>query len=145
MLRSLCLLLFVLFFLSGCSYSAKSVMTVAGGSAGNDSANLEHIVKALRRHRDGCFSKRNATMLITGTGQQREYLISNKFRALDLRLSVEKSRGGVLLELNEWSEKYFSTYAAGCYQQLKRRLAGDFGKSRITVVESCDNSACRSD
>lgn len=145
MLRSLSLLLFVLFLLTGCSYSAKSVITVAGGSAGKDSANLEHIVKALRRHRDGCFSKRNATMLITGAGQQREYLISNKLSALDLRLSVEKSRGGVLLELNEWSERHFSAYAAGCYQQLKRRLAGDFGKSHIRVVESCKNSPCRSD
>lgn len=145
MLRSLCLLIFVLFFLSGCSYSAKSVITVTGGSVGKDSANLERIVKELRRHRDGCFSKRNASMLITGAGQQREYLISNKLSALDLRLSLEKSRGGVLLELNEWSEKNFSTYAARCYQKLKKRLVRDFGESRIVVVESCDNSPCRSD
>ncbi len=145
MLRSLCLLIFVLFFLSGCSYSAKLAITVTGGPAVKDSANLEQIVKMLRRHRDGCFSKRNADMLITGTGQQREYLISNKLRALDLRLSVERSRGGVLLELNEWSEKNFSTYAASCYKKLKKRLARNFGESHIAVVESCDNSPCGSD
>ncbi len=135
MLRSLCVLFFVLFFLSGCSYSAKSVISVAGDSARQDSANLEHIVKALRRHRDGCFSKRNASMLAMGAGQQREYLISNKFSALDLRLSVEKSRGGVLLELTEWSEKHLSTHAAGCYQQLMNSLARDFGQENVSVPQ----------
>jgi len=135
-------LLFSLFFLSACSYSTKSVVTVSSGFSSENAVQLKRTVAALRRHRDGCFSKRSATLLVVGTGQQREYLISNNLKAMDLRLSLEGS-GQLRVELNEWSEPNFSAYASRCYQQLLTRLGQDFGAEKLSIVESCKTPPCR--
>ncbi len=135
-------LFFSLFLLSACSYSTKSVVTVASGFGSENAAQLKRTVAALRRHRDGCFSKRNASLSIVGTGQQRAYLIRSNLSAIDLRLSLEAS-GQLRVELNEWSEPNFSAYASRCYQQLLTRLGQDFGVGQLSIVENCKEPPCR--
>ncbi len=135
-------LFFSLFLLSACSYSTKSVVTVNSGFSSENAVQLKRTVAALRRHRDGCFSKRSATMSITGTGQQRVYLIRNNLSALDLRLSLEGG-GQLRVELNEWSETNFSAYASRWYQQLLTRLGQDFGVGQLSIIENCKAPPCR--
>ena len=141
-LRQLLVGVFLLIWLSGCGYSAKSVITIQGDKQ-QLQAELDDYVKYLRRHRDGCFSERLAPMLVSGPLEQQRYLISVDGTAMDLALSLNSTGSAIRLELDEWSEKRFSPRVASCYQQLIKNLVSRFGASNIDVVEICQATSCR--
>ncbi len=134
------LILFLL--LTGCSYSARALIAVHGDQAAVQSQ-LDAVVKELRGHRDGCFSERLATMLVTETGQGKTYRISNTMSTMDLYLYVDEQGGSLHLELNEWSEKRFSPYVTGCYQELIKRLSRRFSQESLSIKEICEAGSCR--
>jgi len=139
--RYVCLVFLCVFLLSACGYSAKSVVTVNSRVEFAEKA-LEDLVTRLRNNRDGCFSERFSSLLVTKTDAQVDYYISSNVKALDLRLIHRVGEGGLILELNERMETGFSDYAASCYQGLVERLVAEFGRKNISTLEYCKGESC---
>lgn len=140
-MRYAAIIILLLILLVGCSYSAKSVITVRG-EASQMEAKLEGLVMSMRRHREGCFSERYATMVVSDSAGGKTYQLTNSASAMDLSLGVDPI-AGMVVELNEWSEESFSPYVAECYQSLLKELVKEFGKEQISILESCKAGSCR--
>ena len=141
-MRQLLVGVFLLIWLSGCGYSAKSVITIQGDRQ-QLQVELDDYVKYLRRNRDGCFSERLTSMLVSGPLEQQHYLITSEGTAMDLALSLNSTGSAIRLELNEWTEERFSPRVADCYVKLVKSLASRFGSGNIDVVEVCRATHCR--
>lgn len=140
-MRELLIGFLLLVGLSGCGYSAKSVITIQG-EAQQLQAELDDYVKYLRRHRDGCFSERLTPMVVSGPVESQSYLISSNVTALDLSLSLNAAGSAILVELNEWSETRFTDRTVSCYLQLVKGLTARFGAENIDVLEICEKPPC---
>lgn len=140
-MRDVGLLLLSLFLLSACGYSAKSVVTLNSQAALTEVV-LERLVTDLRKRRDGCFSERNASMQMVKTDEYVDYYITSNISALDVHVISRAGSNVLTLEFNEWMERRFTDYAAQCYQALVDRLIVEFGRERISIVESCNASHC---
>ncbi len=140
-MRRLSFLLLIV-FLSSCGYSAKSMISIDSRSS-TGAAELSAVIKGLRGHNDGCFSERNAKMLVTHENSGKVYHLTNNISALDLTLTLNKSGDGLYLELNEWMEKSFSAHADRCYQSLIKRLRKTYAREQLDIKEACEAISCR--
>ena len=141
-MRVAVLMFCLLMILSGCGYSVKSQITIRGEPQ-QLQVELDQQVKHMRRHRDGCFSERMASMVTTGPLNRQVYSISSSKSAMDLSLSVSAIGNTIELELNEWSEESFTPYVADCYKGLLEHLISHFGAENLSVIETCKSGKCR--
>lgn len=133
----------VLLLMAGCSYSARTEMSILHVGPDRGLAEAETLVNDLMRHHDGCFSGRNATLTRTASGDMVTYDFLMRDHGIQLRLTVNGLTGEIALALDEWSESRYSKEGAACYRQVVRALLSRYESDQFSVIERCKGPCAR--